>query len=89
MLNTRRTSSNPASSAASISLRVVGQSCACRSPPRQRRAAAASTAWRVPPIPIARWSFVPRIAHEIEAVTSPSWISLMRAPLNRISSTRS
>ena len=79
----------PCSRARSISPRVVGQSCACISPPRQRRAAAVSTAWRVPPIPIARWSFVPRIAAEIEAVTSPSWISLMRAPATRISSIRS
>ena len=38
-------------------------------PPRQRSAAAVSTAWRVPPIPIARWSLVPRIAAEIDAVT--------------------
>ena len=43
----------------------------------------------MPPIPIARWSFVPRIAAEIDAVTSPSWISLMRAPATRISSIRS
>ena len=42
-------------------LGVVGQSCACSSPPRQRSAAAERTAWRVPPMPIARWSFVPRI----------------------------
>ena len=69
--------------------RVVGQSCACSSPPRQRSAAAGSTAWRVPPMPIARWSFVPRIAAEIDAVTSPSWISLIRAPAARISSIRS
>jgi hypothetical protein len=40
-------------------------------------------------MPIARWSFVPRIAAVIDAVTSPSWISLMRAPAARISSTRS
>ena len=32
---------------------------------------------------------MPRIAAEIEAVTSPSWISLMRAPAARISSIRS
>ena len=32
---------------------------------------------------------MPRIAAEIEAVTSPSWISLMRAPEARISSIRS
>ena len=40
-------------------------------------------------VPIARWSFVPRIAAVIDAVTSPSWMSLMRAPAARISSTRS
>ena len=40
-------------------------------------------------MPIERWSFVPRIAAEMEAVTSPSWISLMRAPAARISSIRS
>ena len=67
----------------------VGHSCACNSPPRQRSAAAVSTAWRVPPIPIARWSFVPRMAAQIDAVTSPSWISLIRAPAARISSIRS
>ena len=32
---------------------------------------------------------MPRIAAEIDAVTSPSWISLMRAPAWRISSIRS
>jgi hypothetical protein len=32
---------------------------------------------------------VPRIAAEIDAVTSPSWISLIRAPAARISSIRS
>jgi hypothetical protein len=68
----RSTSPIPRSRASSISRRETGQSCAWRSPPRQRRAAAARTACRVPPIPIARWSFVPRIAAEIEAVTSPS-----------------
>ena len=36
-----------------------------------------------------RWSFVPRMAAVIEAVTSPSWISLMRAPEALISSMRS
>src|SRR3712207_7683026 len=72
-----------------MSPRDVGQSCACSSPPRQRSAAADITACRVPPIPIARWSFVPRIAAEIDAVTVPSWISLMRAPAARMSSTRS
>src|SRR6266487_952749 len=82
-------SSSPYSRASSISLRVVGHSWACNSPPRQRSAAAAITAWRVPPIPIARWSLVPRIAAEIDAVTSPSWISLIRAPAARISSIRS
>ena len=40
-------------------------------------------------MPTERWSFVPRIAAEMDAVTSPSWISLMRAPAPRISSTRS
>ena len=47
------------------------------------------TACRVPPIPTARWSLVPRIDAEIEAVTVPSWISLMRAPAARMSSIRS
>ena len=88
-MNTCSTSSIPCSRAASISRREVGQSCACTSPPRQRSAPAVSTAWRVPPIPIARWSFVPRIAAEIAAVTVPSWISLIRAPAARISSIRS
>src|ERR1051325_8333606 len=60
-------SSTPASCAAANSLRDVGHSCACRPPPRQRRAAADSPACRVPPIPIARWSFVPRTAAEIAA----------------------
>ena len=46
--------------------RVVGQS-ACSSPPRQRRAAADNTAWRAPPIPMAMWSFVPRIAAVMDA----------------------
>src|SRR6266498_437810 len=82
-------SSIPCSFARSISPRRVGQSWACSSPPTQRRAAAVRTAWRVPPMPIARWSFVPRTAAEIEAVTSPSWMSLIRAPAARISSIRS
>ena len=60
--------------------RLVGQSCACIPPPRQRSAAAVRIAWRVPPIPIARWSFVPRTAAEMAAVTVPSPISLMRVP---------
>src|SRR5262249_42706567 len=62
IVTSRSGSPTPASRAASTSLREVGQSCACSSPPRQRRAAAVSTAWRVPPIPTARWSLVPRIA---------------------------
>src|SRR5262249_42775205 len=62
IVNRRSRSPTPASRAASTSERDVGQSCACSSPPRQRRAAAVSTAWRVPPIPTARWSLVPRIA---------------------------
>jgi hypothetical protein len=40
-------------------------------------------------MPIARWSFVPRTAAEIDASTSPSWISLILAPAARISSIRS
>src|SRR6266508_1334985 len=84
--NTRVTSSIPCSRAASISVLDVGHSWACIPPPRQRRAAADRAAWRVPPIPIARWSFVPRIAAEIDAVTSPSWISVIRAPEALISS---
>ena len=73
----------------SISLRVVGQSWAWIPPPRQRSAAADMIACRVPPMPIARWSFVPRIAAEIDASTSPSWISLILAPAPRISSIKS
>src|SRR4029079_16445033 len=80
VVNTCSMSSIPYSRAASISRREVGQSCVCTSPPRQRSAPAVSTASRVPPIPIARWSFVPRIAAEIDAVTVPSWMSLIRAP---------
>jgi hypothetical protein len=53
--------------AASISRRDVGHSCACTSPPRQRSAPAVRHRLAVPPIPIARWSFVPRIAAEIAA----------------------
>ena len=79
-MKTRAVSSTPSSRAASICERLVGQSCAWRPPPRQRSAAAERTAWRVPPIPIERWSFVPRIAAEIDAVTVPSPISLIRVP---------
>src|SRR5919197_1744117 len=89
VMKTRVGSSIPASRACSISRRDVGQSCACSSPPRQRSAAADMIAWRVPPMPTARWSFVPRIAAEINTVTVQSWISLMRAPDARMSSIRS
>src|SRR5579884_1922835 len=89
IVKTRSVSAIPWARASSISARRVGHSCACSSPPRQRSAAAARTACRVPPIPIARWSFVPRTAALIDAVTSPSWISLIRAPAARISSIRS
>ena len=70
-------------------MRETGHSCPWNSPPRQVSAAALITPSAAPPMPIARWSFVPRIADEIAAVTSPSWISLMRAPVARISSIRS
>ena len=66
----------PCSAASAISVRDSGQSWPCTSPPRHRSAAAEMTPSMAPPIPIARWSLVPRIAALIEAVMSPSSISL-------------
>ena len=84
------TSSTPASCAR------VDLACAtsARAAPGARRRGSAARPPRGSPgacrrCPTARWSFVPRIAAEIEAVTSPSWISLIRAPAARISSIRS
>src|SRR4249919_480114 len=85
----RSMSSIPCSAASAISVRESGQSWPCTSPPRHRSAAAEMTPSMAPPIPMARWSLVPRIAAVIEAVMSPSSISLMRAPASRISATRS
>src|SRR5690242_3099521 len=85
----RLTSSMPSSAARLISVRLIGHSWPWISPPRQRRAAAAMMPSGAPPMPIARWSFVPRMAALIEAMMSPSAISLIRAPASRISATRS
>ena len=55
------------------------------SPPRQRSAAAVITPSGAPPMPITAWTPVPWTAHEIAAETSPSEISLIRAPVPRTS----
>ena len=42
-----------------------------------------------PPVPMTAWTPVPWTAHEIAADTSPSLISLIRAPVVRTSAMRS
>ena len=59
----RDTSSMPTSCARRISVRDSGQSWAWIWPPRHCSAAAEITPWDEPPMPTARWSLVPRIAH--------------------------
>ena len=53
-------------------------------PPKQRRAAAPNTPSGDPPIPIYMSIPLSSIEVEITALTSPSGISLIRAPVERI-----
>ena len=76
---------NPSLRRALASSSLRGLRRPMKPPPRHFIAAAASTPSGAPPVPIATWMPVDSIAVAMQASTSPSEISLMRAPAARTS----
>ena len=68
-----------------ISSSVSGFKRACISPPTHFKAAAANTPSGAPPVPTTMCTPEPSIQHSIAGLTSPSEMSIIRAPTSRAS----